>query len=87
MTTQYHLTIQELNLELLQTLQKAFGGKKVAIEIKIQTLEPGQEEDFAEWRRQFLQDSARQLNGIYSPDEPEYSEADLQAINPSFKPV
>lgn len=86
MTAQYHLTVQELNFEFVQAIQKAFGGKKVTIEIRINSEEQIPEEDFAVWRKQFLNDSARQLNNVYSDDEPEYTEADLIETNPGFQP-
>lgn len=85
MTAQYHLTVQELNFELVQAIQKAFGGKKVTIEIKINSEEQLPDEDFATWRKQVLADSARQLNSVYADDEPEYSEADLIKTNPAFQ--
>lgn len=86
MTAQYHLTVQELNFELVQAIQKAFGGKNATIEIRINSEEQLPEEDFAAWRKQFLSESARQLNGVYSDDEPEYGKADLIETNPAFRP-
>ena len=86
MTAQYHLTVQEINFEFVQAIQKAFGGKKVTIEIRINSEEQLPDEDFADWRKQFLAESARQLNGIYSDNEPEYSKADLIETNPAFQP-
>jgi hypothetical protein len=85
MTAQYHLTVQELNFELVQAIQKAFGGKKVTIEIRINSEEQVPEEDFAIWRKQVLADSARQLNSVYADDEPEYSKSDLIKTNPAFQ--
>lgn len=86
MTVKYQLTIQELNLDFIRAMQKAFGGKNVTLEIKIQTDEPVPDEEFTEWRKQFMLDSARQLNGVFSKDEPEYSEIDLLKTNPEFNP-
>ena len=86
MTAQYHLTVQELDFEFVQAIQKAFGGKKVTIEIKIKSEEPLLDEDVVAWRKQFLAESARQLNGVYSEDEPEYGKADLIETNPVFQP-
>ena len=85
MAAQYHLTVQELNFELVQTIQKAFLGKKVTIEIRINSEEQLPEEDLAAWRAQFLAESARQLNGVYSDGEPEYSAEDLIEPNPTFR--
>ncbi len=86
MTAQYSLTVQELDFEFVQAIQKAFGGKKVTIEIKIKSEDPLPDEDAVAWRKQFLTDSARQLNGVYSDDEPEYDKADLIETNPVFQP-
>jgi hypothetical protein len=42
---------------------------------------------FDEERREFLEASAINLNRAYGDDEPEYTIADLKALNPNFNPL